>query len=320
MDVLHELLHQVPLPWVLPVRQRFDRERIRSVEAAVAEAVAAAAVAGRIRAGSKVALAVGSRGIAQLPALVRATVGVLRRYGAEPFVVPAMGSHGGATAEGQAALLARLGVSEQTVGAPVRSSMEVVEVGVASDGLPLYTDALAAQADGIVLLNRIKPHTSFRGPVESGLLKMLVIGLGKQKGAEMAHIFGFPDLSRRIQDRAAHLLTRLPVWFGVGVIENAYDELARIVVLPAERLLVEEPVLLEEARRRMARILLPDLDVLVVDEAGKDISGVGMDPNVTGRYPTEGIEPGLRIRRIVVLRLTEKTDGNAAGLGLADVT
>ncbi|WP_029421123.1 DUF362 domain-containing protein [Alicyclobacillus macrosporangiidus] len=320
MGVLEDLLRDIPLPKMAPVRQKFAAERVDDVAGAVHRAIAEAGVAERIRPGAKVAIGVGSRGIANLPVLVRAVVEVVKQRGADPFIVPAMGSHGGATADGQRAMLEHLGVTEATVGAPVRATMEVVQAGVSAGGLPLYVDAYAAKADGIIVINRIKPHTSFRGKVESGLIKMLVIGLGKQKGAETAHARGFDHMTRHLLDLSAALIERLPVWFGVGVLENAYDQTARVVAVPAERLHEVEPELLNEARRLMPKILVRDPDVLVVDEMGKDISGVGMDPNVTGRYPNQLVQPDIRIGKVCVLRLTEKTDGNAAGVGLADVT
>ncbi|MCL6517570.1 DUF362 domain-containing protein [Alicyclobacillus sp.] len=320
MGVLEELLRDVPLPKMAPVRQKFDATRVEDVAAAVHRAIAEAGVGDRIRPGARVAIGVGSRGIANLPDLVRATVEVIRQRGAEPFIVPAMGSHGGATAEGQRATLEHLGVTEATVGAPVRATMEVVQRGVSAGGLPLYVDAHAAAADGIVVINRIKPHTSFRGRVESGLIKMLVIGLGKQRGAETAHQLGMGHMADHLLDLSAAFVERLPLWFGVGVIENAYDQTARVVAVPAERLHEVEPELLNEARARMPKILVQDPDVLVVDEMGKDISGVGMDPNITGRYPNQLVQPDIHITRVCVLRLTQRSDGNANGIGLADVT
>jgi hypothetical protein len=286
----------------------------------VRAAVVAPDVLSRVREGARIAIGVGSRGVANLPLITRTLVELVRSRGADPFIVPAMGSHGGATAEGQEAVLDHLGVNEGSVGAPVRATMEVRQFGVSSGGLPLYVDRYAAEADGIIALNRIKPHTSFRGSVESGILKMLVIGFGKQRGADAAHARGFQYMADHILDLSSAWTERLPVLFGLGVIENAYDQTAKVVAVPAERLLKEERRLIDEARALMPRIMFNPLDVLIVDEIGKDISGVGMDPNVTGRYPNDLVKGGLRVTRIVALRLTQTADGNAAGVGLADVT
>ncbi len=320
MDVLAELLKDVPVPKFIPVKQLFDPQRVENIPDAVRQAVQQAGVLERVQPGKSIAIAVGSRGIANLPALVREVVTIVKDRGAHPFIVPAMGSHGGATAQGQEAMLEHLGVSEATVGAPVKAAMDVVQVGTSHTGIPVYTDALAAQADGIIVLNRIKPHTSFHANVESGLLKMLVIGLGKQKGADAAHALGFAHMGEHIWDLSKTLLQKLPVLFGVAVLENGYDQTAKVVCVPSEDLHEVEPLLLEQARAFMPRLLLRPLDVLIVDEIGKNISGVGMDPNITGRFPNTLVKPDIEITRVAILRLTEETDGNAAGIGLADIT
>lgn len=197
-----------------------------------------------------------------------------------------MGSHGGATAEGQRAVLAKLGIREETVGAPICSSMEVVRVDTLPNGLPVYADKAAAEADAIVVINRIKPHTAFRAKIESGLMKMISIGLGKQKGAEACHRLGFGQMAENIVDMGRILISRLPIVFGVALVENAYDQLCHVEVVLSDQIETREPTLLEMAKSRMPRLLFPDLDVLVIDRIGKNISGDGMDPNITGRYPT----------------------------------
>ncbi|UOF92548.1 nickel-dependent lactate racemase [Fodinisporobacter ferrooxydans] len=320
MDVIASLLQNVPIPKFIPVRQHFTRQQVSDVETAVYQAIADSHVAERIQAGQEIGIAVGSRGIDSLPTLVRALVQVVKNRGGRPFIFPAMGSHGGATAEGQTAMLEHLGVTESSVGAPIRSSMETVDLGASSLGLPVYADRYAAQADGIIVLNRIKPHTSFHGKVESGLLKMLTIGVGKQKGADKAHQLGFAHMPDHIWDISKTIIEKLPILFGLAVLENGYDKTAKVIAVPAERLHEEEPRLLDEARALMPKILFDPLDVLIVDQIGKDISGVGLDPNVTGRFPNSLVSGDLRVSKIAVLRLTERTDGNAAGVGLADVT
>jgi hypothetical protein len=320
MGILEELLRDIPLPRMVKVRQHFHAPEIDDVASAVRRAIAEAGVLPRIAPGDRVAIAVGSRGVADIPTIAREVVRAITAVGGQPFLVPAMGSHGGATAEGQREVLESLGVTEAFVGAPIVSSMDVVEVGRLPNGLPVYTDKHAYQADKIVMINRIKPHTAFRGPVESGLLKMITIGLGKQKGAEAAHAYSFKYMAEHVLEMAKMVIARAPIVFGVGTIENAYDRPAKIVAIPAEKLVDEEPKLLVEAKALMPKIAFTPLDVLVVDEIGKDISGDGMDPNITGRYGTPYASGGVEAVRTVVLRLTEKTHGNANGIGLADIT
>lgn len=320
MQILDDLLRDIPLPRMIKVRQHFHAPEIENVAAEVQRAIAEAGVLSRIKPDDRVAIAVGSRGIAELPTLVRETVRAVRSTGGDPFLVPAMGSHGGATAEGQIEVLAHLGISERTVDAPILSTMDVVEVGRLQSGLPVYTDKYAYQADKVIVINRIKPHTAFRGPVESGLMKMITIGLGKQKGAEAAHAYSFKYMAEHVPEMAKIVLRNVPIIFGLGTIENAYDRPAAIVAVPAEKLEETEPALLVEAKSLMPGLLFDPIDVLVVNEIGKDMSGDGMDPNITGRYPTSYASGGPKITRIVVLSLTDSTDGNANGIGLADLT
>lgn len=306
---------------VTRIVQRFPEDSLPDVAAALRAELQALepAVRGRI-AGARVAVAVGSRGMAELATLVRVLVSWLKEKGAAPFVIPAMGSHGGGTAEGQRELLRGYGVEERTIGAPVVSSLDVVELDSQGLGNRVFLDAAAAGADGVVILNRIKPHTDFHGPVESGLLKMCVLGLGKHRAALEMHGFGVEGLRTRIGPSALRVLEQGRILFGVGVVENARDR-PRLVraLLPAD-IPREEPDLLRLARASMARLPVRELDVLVVDELGKDVSGTGMDTNVIGRMriPGEPEPESPRIRRIVLLGLTPATHGNALGMGLAD--
>jgi len=320
MGVIEDLLHDISIPRMVKVRQHFSAPEIADIPEAVRQALKEAEVLARIMPGDRVAIAVGSRGVAEIPTIAREVVRAVKAAGGMPFIVPAMGSHGGATAAGQTEVLEALGVMEAFVEAPIRSSMEVVEVGRLGNGLPIYTDQLAFQADKIIVINRIKPHTAFRGPVESGLLKMITIGLGKQKGAEAAHAYGFQYMAEHVVEMAKAVLQKAPIIFGLASIENAYDRPAHIVAIPAEQLIAREPALLLEAKALMPRILFSPIDVLVVDEIGKDISGDGMDPNITGRFATPYATGGVEAARTVVLGLTEKTHGNANGIGLADIT
>jgi hypothetical protein len=309
------------------VIQHFPRPRVAAPAEAVEAALELPEVAARLEGLGTVALAVGSRGIAHVAEIVSALVAALRRRGLEVFIVPAMGSHGGATPEGQEAVLAHLGITAATVGAPIRSAMDVVQIGTAPSphgfDIPVVMDAIAwNEADAVIPVNRIKPHTGFRGPVESGLCKMLAIGLGKHAGARNLHGEGYEVFDRLVHDVGRVIVATERVAVGLGILENAYGDIARIEAVPGDRIPDREPELLDEARRLMPRLLMPEVDVLVVEEFGKDISGVGMDANVTGRGETGGALPrfdGPIIRRIVVLSLTEAAGGNAHGIGLADL-
>ncbi len=276
-------------------------------------------IAARVKPAMRIAVAVGSRGVAELPLIVATVVGELKGLGAAPFIVPAMGSHGGATAAGQTAVLAGLGVTEASAGCPIVSSMEVVELGALANGLPVLIDRNAAQADGIVIINRVKPHTAFSGPIESGLVKMITIGLGKQKGADSCHTFGFGHMAANIVEMAAIKLRQAPFLFGVATVENAYDKVARIEAIPAEEIVEREKGLLLAAKANMPRILFSPLDVLVVDQMGKEFSGAGMDSNITGRASTPYVTLSQRTTRLAVLDLTERSHGNAVAMGLADI-
>lgn len=320
MAIINELLSEIAIPRLVKVRQRFEAPEITNVAEAVRDAIDEANVLQRIQPGDRVAIAVGSRGVADIPVLARETANAVKKAGGSPFIVPAMGSHGGATAEGQREVLEELGVTEETTGAPIISSMEVVEIGRLDNGLPIYIDKNAYEADKVIVINRIKPHTAFRGPVESGLMKMITIGLGKQKGAEAAHAFSFKYMAQHVVEMARIAMEKVPVIFGIGSLENAYDRPAKIVAIAAEEIEQREPELLVEAKSLMPKLLFDPIDVLIVNEIGKDISGDGMDPNITGRYATPYASGGPEITRIVVLGLTKKTHGNANGIGMADMS
>jgi hypothetical protein len=310
------------LPTIARVHQTFRQPEVADVPAAVAAAIRGSRIASRVRPGGSVALTVGSRGIAGIDRIARAAVEALRGLGLNPFVVAAMGSHGGGTAEGQRALLAELGVNEAAIGCPVRCEIETVRLGANSFGLPIHFDRNAYEADGIVLLNRIKPHTSFTGRYESGLLKMLTIGLGKREGAAQVHKLGLPGLLTLLPEVGAWLLRRTPVALGLGLIENAEERTARVVAVEPEELLDVEPRLLDEARGLLARLPFDQIDVLVVGELGKNYSGTGLDPNVIGRQRIETMPdlPRPVVTRLAVLDVSAESRGNALGIGLADLT
>lgn len=320
MNMLTQMLTPIPLPQMIKIRQSFDDSRLEDPAHELRQKLADSPDLARIQAGQQIAVVAGSRGIDNLAAMTKELVDAIRSRGADPFIVPGMGSHGGATADGQQRVLEHLGISEDSMGVPIRSSMEVIEVDRLENGLPVYADALAAKADGIVVINRIKPHTAFRGRIESGLMKMIAIGLGKQKGAEACHQLGFKYMAENVPKMANILIQKLPILFGVGIVENAYDRTCRVEVITAAEIEAREPELLEEAKSRMPRLPFEQLDVLVIDYIGKNISGDGMDPNVTGRYPTPYAHGGPDIAKMVVLDLTEESQGNANGVGTADFT
>jgi hypothetical protein len=311
-----------PFPPIARVHQSFEQPEVADVPAAVAAAIRGSRIARRVRPGGSVALTVGSRGIAGIAAIARAAVEALRGLGLSPFVVAAMGSHGGGKSDSQRALLAELGVTEAAVGCPIRSDMDTVCLGTNAFGLPIHFDKNAYESDGIVLLNRIKPHTSFTGRFESGLLKMLTIGLGKRQGAAQVHKLGLPGLLKLLPEVGTFLMQQTPVALGVGLIENAAERTARVVAVEPEELLEVEPRLLEEARGLMARLPFDQIDVLIVGELGKNYSGTGLDPNVIGRQRIETMPdlPRPVVTRLAVLDLSPESRGNGLGIGLADLT
>lgn len=320
MSIIDELLKDIPLPKMVKVRQSFEDTKVDDVEAALDEEFAQAHIRDMVKPGMEVAVAVGSRGVDQIVAVTRKTVAFLKEMGAKPFIVPSMGSHGGATAEGQTGVLAHLGVTEESVGAEIRSSMEVIEIGKLENGLPVYIDKFASEADGIVVINRVKPHTAFRGTVESGIMKMMTIGLGKQKGAEACHQLGFEHMGKHIILMADLMMDQMPMLFGVATVENAFDKVAHVEVLTPEVIEERETELQKMAKQLLPKINFDKIDVLVIDEIGKNISGDGMDPNITGRYPTPYAHGGPDVNKMVVLDLTPETEGNANGVGTADFT
>ncbi len=300
-------------------RQRFAADRLSDAAAQVRAEIQRCAPV--IRRGAPIAIAVGSRGIARLQEVVRATVGAVRERGGDPFIVPAMGSHGGATAEGQCEVLAGYGISETEVGAPVRSSMEVVELPRGQAPCRVFMDRLAREAEGTILLNRVKPHTDYHGEHESGLVKMAVIGLGKHAQALEIHRHGTTGLREHIPAVARQVLAAGNVLLGIGLVENAHHELAEIRAALPSQLFDVDRALLARARALMPRLPAEAIDILIVDELGKDISGTGLDTNVIGRLAIKG-DPEPRspqVKAIVVCDLTEASHGNALGMGLADV-
>ena len=296
-----------------------DHSHIDDIEGAVAQAMRREGTLDRIKPGDSVCITAGSRDVANIARIIRAICDQVKSVGAHPFIIPAMGSHAGAKAEGQRGIIEGYGVTEEAMGAPIRASMDTEVIAHSRSGLEIHLDKFANAADFLIPVGRIKAHTDFRGEVESGICKMLVIGMGKQHGAYQCHKLGFKSMAANVKEFAGGIIEKKPNMFAIGLIENAYHQTCRIEAIPAGRILAEEPPLLEYAKSRMAKVPFDQADILFVDETGKDISGAGMDPNVTGRSPVLGISRPF-FQRIAVFDLTDKSHGNFGGLGSADVT
>ena len=252
--------------------------------------------------------------------IIRAICDKLKEYGAKPFIVPAMGSHGGGTTEGQVELIAGYNITEKSMGVPILASMDVIQISTLKDGTPVYCDRYAAESDGIVVFNKVKPHTNFRGRHESGIAKMMAIGLAKHKGASMFHMQGFHTFANRIPEVCEEFLRHAPIAFGIGLVQNAYDEISELEACEPGDILETDARLLEVAKAKIAQFKFKNIDVLIVDQIGKNISGGGMDPNVNGRSLNPGFEDLMNIKKIFVRGLTEETHHNACGIGCADIT
>jgi hypothetical protein len=311
------MLEQIRMACVV---QRLYGKRVDDVVGEVKRQMQRLNIADRLK-GKRIAITAGSRGIARINEIIKGVVEFVKECDGEPFVFPAMGSHGGATAEGQVAILRDYGITEEFVGAPILATMEVERIGTA-DGVPVYADRYAANADGIIVVNRIKHHTDFSGPHESGLFKMMAVGMGKREGADIAHTYKAWSLRHHIPLMAKEILRRLPILAGLAVIENGYHEVAHLVALPPDEIEAGERRLLSFWKRIRPKIPFNRLDVLIVERMGKNISGTGMDTKTIGRMMITGEnEPKHPMPRvIVVLDLTDESHGNAAGLGLADIT
>ena len=319
--VVSRLLADVAIPRMFRAEQVFPREHIApgEIPSVVARELSREPFRSKIRPGMTVAVTAGSRGIANVDIITRAVVDFVRARGAVPFIVPAMGSHGGATAQGQLDILAGYGITPEAMGCEIRSSMEVVELGVSDTGMPVYLDKNAYEADGIILSCRLKPHNAFRGPYESGPCKMMTVGLGKQRGAERVHAAGMDKIGKNIPSMARVVLEKANILFAIPCLENAYDETWRIEAIAPEDILTREPELLKEAFAHMPSLLVGEGDVLVVDETGKNYSGTGVDPNITGTFSTPYAHGGVQVQRTCFLDLSAASHGNALGVGLANV-
>lgn len=319
-NVVTQLASATQLPKMVKVRQILDHSHIDPTDIPQLVQEQLEPMRSRIRPGMRVAITCGSRGVANVAIITKSIVDFVKSCGGNPFVFPAMGSHGGATAEGQRGILTGYGVTESFLGCPILATMEVVQVGETEEGMPVFVDRYAYEADGIILCGRVKAHTAFRGPYESGILKMAVIGMGKQHGADHVHRDGFSDLGRLLPMIAKVVFDKTNILGAVAVAENAFDQTCIVEGLLKEEIFEKEPDILKRSKERLGRIFFNDIDVLVVDRLGKDISGDGMDPNITGRFAVPYMESEKRVQHIAVLDLTEETHGNCNGLGLADVT
>ncbi|WP_029421344.1 lactate racemase domain-containing protein [Alicyclobacillus macrosporangiidus] len=309
-------------PVMVKVQQHFPADHMSRDEiySSLRQQCADPRIRSKVKAGAKVAVAVGSRGIAELKFVVRTVIDWLKEQGTIPFIVPAMGSHGGGTSDGQRLVLEQYGITEDDMAVPIDASMDTVQLGVV-DGAPVYFSKAAYHADLVVPICRVKPHTDFKGPIESGVFKMLSIGLGKHKGAAALHSLGFRAFPTLIPNVGQFIIDHAPIGFSVCIVENGYDDVATVQVVPAELTAEEEPKLLQLSKQLLPKINVDDIHLLIVDQIGKNISGEGMDPNITGRSPLPISHEGVpRIDRIAVLDLTEETHGNATGIGMADLT
>jgi hypothetical protein len=311
----------IELPRFLKIRQNFNRHKIekKDIPSVVGQQMEPYM---ENLAGKRIAVGVGSRGVANIAAITRAVIDNLKKAGASPFIIPAMGSHGGATPEGQSEVLDGYGINEKTMGCPINASMEVEKLGDVEPGYPVYVAKSALEADGIVIVPRVKPHTCFRGPIESGICKMLVIGLGKRIGADSVHSHGFITFSKYIPLIGQMIAAKTKVLFAVGIIENAFEDTYKIEVVPKDEIvsLEREKKMLEEARALMGRLMFDKFDVLIMDEIGKDVSGDGQDGNVTGLFIPKFMHGGPEFQESTVLDVTPESHGNANGVGLVDVT
>lgn len=323
MSGITKLIDHITLPRFVRAHQIFEHNEL--TEEQIGQRLKAGLenpeIVGKIKPGMRVCITCGSRGISNMPFVTKSLVEYVKSLGAEPFLIPAMGSHGGATAEGQIEILKSLGITEELMGCPILSSMETVKISHVTDGeddFDVCIDKNASEADAVIALNRVKAHTSFQGPYESGLMKMLTIGIGKQYGAHICHSNGDDSMSRRIGLNATEVIKHANVVIGVALLENSFDKTFEIDVIPGSKIPEEEPKLLERAKKAMSRIWFDSCDVLIVREIGKNYTGAGMDPNIVGRCVNPKLKMGIESQMIGIFDLTEESHGNATGMGRAD--
>ena len=317
--IFSSMLADIPLPRMALIRQRFDAGKIASVSGEIAGQFKKRWVQDLVKQAPRIGITVGSRGISNLNGIVRRICDHIKAAGSQPFILPSMGSHGGATAEGQIRVLHELGVTEAYCGAPILSGMDVVKLGE-TGGVPVYYDKIALSLDGVIVVNRVKAHTEISGDIESGIHKMIAVGLGNHIGAMSLHAQGLDRAVPCLKMIASFALQNANVLFAVGIVENAYEQTARIAFIPRDSVALEEPTLLARSKELLPRFPFNDIDVLAVDYIGKNISGDGMDPNIIGRSMIQVKNRDIRISHIAALDLSDETMGSGMGLGLADVT
>ena len=322
MPVLPDSATNIRFPKMYRVKQNFQDSKIENIESAVRAQLSKPEILKKIQDNKKIAVAVGSRGINNIDKIVKSTVDFMKENGASPFILTAMGSHGGGKPEEQKKILENYGIMEETMGVPISSNIESVQLGTINDDVPVKFDKVALNADMIVPVNRVKPHTDYKGKIESGICKMLVIGLGNHEGCSLIHKEGFDKFNILIPEAAELILDKAPVGFGLSIIENSYDNTSVIEALDSSNLIERESELLLKAKELMPGIHIPDIDILIVNEIGKDITGAGMDPNITGKTARGEVPEfkGPKVQRIVVLGVTPHSNGNAIGIGIADYT
>lgn len=321
MSAINDILSNVPIPKMVKVRQNFESSVLENVDTELKNQLANKNFNRKFTPGMSIAVTAGSRGVANMALTIRTVCDFLKEIGCKPFIIPAMGSHGGSTAEGQRMILSSFGITEETMGVPIVSSMEAVCIYEFEDGFKVYVDKNAHEADGIVVINRVKPHTSFRGAYESGLMKMMTVGMGKQLGADQIHAAGPKVMGKNIERGGKKILELENIIYGVALLENSYDQTCGIYVLEPQEIIDQEPLLQEQAKKNMPHLMFEKPDVLAIDYIGKNISGPGMDPNITHTFnPNSGISTEGKAHRIIVFDLTEETHGAGAGVGNADFT
>lgn len=322
MEIISDLAKNIRLPRMIKIAQKFQSDCVTPDEIPVLihEQFNQKNFNHQIRSGRRICITCGSRGIANIDIITKSIVDYCKSSGAYPFIIPAMGSHGGATADGQRAVLAEYGITEKTMGCPILSSMETVCIGKNNESKNVFIDKYAFESDGIILCGRIKPHTNFKGLYESGLMKMAAIGLGKQYGAMACHEEGFDQMAKNVLSYGKAVLDHAPIIGGLAILENAYDQTKKLLALTTEEIIDDEPNLLAEAKESMAKIYFDPIDILIVDEIGKNYSGTGMDPNITGRFDDPSLNGGIHAKKIVVLDVSQESHGNAIGIHAADIS
>lgn len=315
-------IEHIPIPRMNLIRQKYDDKQIINIQDHLSEQFGKLSLPKEWYVGKKIAIAVGSRGIPELDRIVLWLSTRLKKLKSKPYIVPAMGSHGGATAEGQQELLAHYGITSETMGVPIVSDISAIEYGTLGNGKPLYCNAKAASADGIIIINKVKPHTDFRGDIESGLAKMAMIGLGNHLGASSFHSIPFEYFPQYLREGTEILLNKLPVLFGIGIVQNAYDKIYAIEFAPKEQFLEIDCKLQKIAKEKIASFKFSKVDILIIDEIGKNFSGFGQDPNVTGRangYRKE-FASIFNAKRVVILGVSKESEGNGVGISAGDVS